>query len=338
MPSFDLTVTWAILLALAVFAYVVLDGFDLGIGMLFALFPGRRDRDVMMNSVAPVWDGNETWLVFGGGGLFAAFPLAYAVIMPAVYIPIIVMILALVFRGVAFEFRWRTERWRAVWDVAFIAGSALAAFMQGVTLGAIVQGITVDLDARAFGGGRWDWISPFSLLTGVSVMAGYALLGASWLVMKTQDALQDRARALSWRFGMATLFFIGCVSLATPFLRLGYFERWFAWPNIAFTAPVPLAVAVIAILMFRSVRDRDHEAKPFLLALALFGLTFAGLGISVWPNVVPPDLTIWDAAAPYASQVFMLIGAAIMLPLIVAYTGYAYWVFRGKVDPDAGYH
>jgi len=303
---------------------------------LFALFKKREDRDVMMNTVAPVWDGNETWLVLGGGGLFAAFPLAYAVIMPALYAPIIAMLLGLIFRGVAFEFRWRTERSKWVWDSAFIGGSAVAALAQGIALGAILQGINVD--GRAYGGGWWDWLSRFSLLCGLAVMVGYILLGATWLVMKTTGPLQEKARSLAWTFGLATLAFIGAVSLYTPFLETAYWERWFSWPNIAITAPIPLAVISIAVLMFKSLRMHNHEYRPFLLALALFFLCFVGLGVSMFPYIIPSSITIWQAAAPHKSQVFMLIGVSVLLPLIIAYTAYAYWIFRGKVDVDSGYH
>ncbi len=338
----DLTIIWALIIAFAVFAYVVLDGFDLGLGMLFVFFPDRRDRDVMMNSVAPVWDGNETWLVLGGGGLMAAFPLAYAIILPALYAPLIVMLLALIFRGVAFEFRWRTERGRWVWDLAFIGGSALATFAQGVALGGLLQGIVVDEASRAYAGGWWDWLSPFSLLTGVALMAGYTLLGATWLVMKTDGDLQIRAQRLSRVFGLMTVGFMVVVSLATPFLEIAYFQRWFEWPNIIFTAPVPLLVLVVTVLLFRSLNRLDdgggRDNHPFILAQVLFALGFVGLGISMWPYVIPTQITIWEAATVRSSQIFMLVGVVIMIPLILAYTAYAYWVFRGKVDPNEGYH
>ena len=336
--SFDLTVVWAFLIAFAVFVYVVLDGFDLGLGMLFAVEPKRRDRDVMMNSVAPVWDGNETWLILGGGGLFAAFPLAYALILPALYAPVIAMLLALIFRGVAFEFRWRTDRWRRVWDIAFILGSAMASFAQGVTLGALLQGITVDKAARSYAGGWWDWLTPFSITVGVAVMAGYGLLGATWLVMKTEGPLQERMRRRAWTLGLATLAFIGVVSLWTPFLQEGYYNRWFVGWRIGLAAGVGLAVLGVAIAMFRSLTLHHHEYRPFLQALALFGMCFVGLGIAMWPYVVPTEVTIWEAAAPRASQIFMLVGAGVLIPIILAYTAYAYWVFRGKIDPEAGYH
>ncbi|NHK28080.1 cytochrome d ubiquinol oxidase subunit II [Parvularcula flava] len=334
--SIALSIAWAALLVLAVFIYVVLDGFDLGIGILFGLVPERKNRDVMMNSVAPVWDGNETWLVLGGGGLFAAFPLAYAILMPALYAPVIAMLLALVFRGVAFEFRWRTERWLKWWDRAFIIGSTMAAFSQGVILGALLQGVAVD--GRAYGGGWWDWLSPFSFLTGIAVVAGYALLGATWLVMKTEGPLQEKARKLAWGFGVATVAFIVIVSLFTPWLEATYHERWLSTPGIFLAAPVPIAVAIITLAMFRSLTIHKHEYRPFILSLVLFALCFAGLGISMYPYIIPTEVTIFEAAAPFNSQIFMFVGAVILIPIILAYTALAYWVFRGKIDPEEGYH
>lgn len=336
--SFDLTVIWAFLIALAVLIYVILDGFDLGLGMLFAVERDRGDRDVIMNSVAPVWDGNETWLVLGGGGLLAAFPLAYALVLPALYMPIVAMLLALIFRGVAFEFRWRTERGRKAWDMAFIGGSAVASLCQGIALGGLLQGITIDKAARAYAGGWWDWLTPFSITVGIAVMVGYMLLGATWLVMKTSGNLQDRMRARAWPLGVATLAFIGLISLWTPFLQDGYYSRWFAGWNLLLAAGVGGTVMLIALLMFRSLTIHRHEYRPFVLALALFSVCFVGLGVSMFPYIVPTQVTIWEAAAPAISQKFMLIGAVILLPMILSYTAYAYWVFRGKVDPNAGYH
>jgi len=334
--SFDLTVIFAFIIAFAIFAYVVMDGFDLGVALLFPFFPERRDRDVMMNSVAPVWDGNETWLILGGGALFAAFPLAYAILMPAIYTPAIAMLLGLVFRGVAFEFRWRTERGRFLWDFAFFGGSLIAALAQGIALGTILQGVKVA--GRSYGGGWWDWVTPFTLLTGVAVVAGYGLLGATWLLMKTSGDLQDRSWRLSRIFTFATLFFIVAVSLATPFLEGEYWRRWFAWPGILLTAPVPIAVAATAFFLLRALANKRREVQPFLLSLALFFLSFLGLGVSIWPYVVPGRVTIWDAASPEKSQMFMLVGISILIPIILIYTAYAYWIFRGKVDPEAGYH
>ncbi len=332
--SLDLTFIWALIIAFAVFAYVVLDGFDLGIGILFPGFAVGDERDQAMNSIAPVWDGNETWLVMGGGGLLAAFPLAYAIILPATYPLIIAMLLGLVFRGVAFEFRWRDPRHRPLWDVAFAIGSTVAAFAQGVTLGALLQGIKVA--NQAYAGGWLDWLSPFSLLTGAALVTGYALLGATWLVWKTEGPIQQRARRLAFRLGIATLIAFGAVSAATPFLQYDYWRRWFAMPGLLFTAPVPVLVAITAAAFFWSLR-RGAERLPFLATLALFLLGFIGLGISMYPYVIPRQVTIWEAAAPAASQAFMLVGAVVILPLILAYTAWAYWVFRGKVGAH-GYH
>jgi cytochrome d ubiquinol oxidase subunit II len=332
---FDLSVVWAFIIAFAVFVYVVMDGFDLGLGLLFPLFPHKADRDVIMNSVAPVWDGNETWLVLGGGGLMAAFPLAYAVLMPALYTPIIAMLLGLVFRGVAFEFRWRTTRERNLWDIAFIGGSLLATLAQGIALGAILQGVHVN--GRHYGGGWWDWLTPFSLLTGIALVAGYGLLGATWLVMKTEGELRDRAYHLSWWLLFAMLGAMAVVSLATPFLDVEYARRWFAWPNILLTAPVPIAVAGVTFMLLRSLANKQ-DYRPFFLSLALFALSYAGLGISMWPYIVPRSITIWQAASPENSQIFMLVGVVGLVPIILAYTSWNYWVFRGKVRAGSGYH
>ncbi|WP_454633355.1 cytochrome d ubiquinol oxidase subunit II [Bradyrhizobium cenepequi] len=331
----DLAMVWAFIIAFAVFVYIVMDGFDLGLGILFPLFPKKADRDVIMNSVAPVWDGNETWLVLGGGGLMAAFPLAYAVLMPALYTPVIAMLVGLIFRGVAFEFRWRTQSERNRWDIAFFGGSLVAALAQGIALGAILQGVHVE--ARQYAGGWWDWLTPFSVLTGISLVVGYALLGATWLVMKTEGALRDKAYQLSWVLLFAMLGAIGAVSIATPFLSLQYTERWFTWPNIILTAPVPIAVTAVTVLLLRSLANK-YDYQPFFLTLVLFLLSYAGLGISMYPYIVPQSITIWEAASPPNSQIFMLVGVAILIPLILAYTGWAYWVFRGKVRPGSGYH
>jgi cytochrome d ubiquinol oxidase subunit II len=333
--SIDLATIWAFIIAFAVFVYIVMDGFDLGLGILFPLFPAKADRDVIMNSVAPVWDGNETWLVLGGGGMMAAFPLAYAVLMPALYTPVIAMLLGLVFRGVAFEFRWRTRRERNLWDIAFAGGSLVASLAQGVALGAILQGVHVE--GRHYAGGWWDWLTPFSIMTGVALVIGYALLGATWLVMKTEGELRERAYHLSWIFLIVMLGAIGAVSIVTPFLHVQYTQRWFAWPNIILAAPVPIAVAGVSALLLRSLAKK-YDYQPFLLSLILFALSYAGLGISMYPYIVPQSITIWQAASPQSSQLFMLFGVAVLIPLILGYTAWAYWVFRGKVNAASGFH
>ena len=334
MSPTELTVIWAMLISFAVAAYVVMDGFDLGIGILFPAFRVGPERDMAMNTIAPVWDGNETWLVLGGGGLMAAFPLAYAIILPALYAPLIAMLLGLVFRGVAFEFRWRDPGHRAIWDVAFCAGSVVATLAQGITLGALLQGITVE--GRAYAGGWWDWLTPFSLLTGISLLVGYALLGSGWLIWKTEGPLQAEARRFARWLVPAFIAAIGAVSLATPFLEGQYYQRWFVWPGLLVTLPMPLLTVGAGIFLWRAVNG-DHDAAPFGCTLLLFALALAGLGISLWPDVIPGRVSIWDAAAPPESQLFMLVGAGILIPIILIYTGWAYWVFRGKVGED-GYH
>ena len=332
-----LPLIWAGLLAFAILAYVVLDGFDLGVGILFLVEHDEDDRDVMMNTIAPVWDGNETWLVLGGGGLFAVFPLAYAVVMPALYAAIIGMLLALVLRGVAFEFRFktRTRFGRRLWNLAFTAGSLFAAICQGLALGGLVQGVHVA--NRAYAGGWWDWVTGFTILCGFAVAAGYALLGATWLIWRTDGALQARCRRHARALGVGVLSLIIVVSLWTPMLNPRFTARWFAWPEIALTSPVPILVALLAWMFWHGL-SRRHDATPFFAVLGWFVLCYVGLGISLFPYIVPPDLTIWQAAAPPASQGFLLVGAAVLVPIILAYTGYAYWVFRGKVRPGMHYH
>ncbi len=336
-PGIDLPLVWSALIAVAVVAYVLLDGFDLGVGILFAAEHEDQDRDVMVNSIAPVWDGNETWLILGGGGLFAVFPLAYSVIMSALYPTMIGMLLALVFRGVAFEFRFRaaTRRGRRLWDVAFFAGSAGAALCQGLTLGGLLQGIKVT--GRVYSGGWFDWLTSFTVLCGIAVVIGYALLGAVWLVWRTEGALQERARRQAAILGVATLSLIGVVSLWTPMLNPVFQQRWFSWPGIVLTSPVPVLLALLALGFWRGLKLK-HHVTPFLCVLGWFLLCFVGLGISIYPNIVPPSISIWDAAAPPESQAFLLVGAAVLIPVILIYNFYAYYVFRGKVTADAGYH
>jgi cytochrome d ubiquinol oxidase subunit II len=326
-----------VLIAVAVFAYVVLDGFDLGVGILFPAVHGRAERDVMVNSVAPVWDGNETWLVLGGGGLFAVFPLAYAILLPALYMPLTIMLLALVFRGVAFEmrFRARNDPERQRWDGAFMGGSYVAAFVQGVALGAFVQGIKVT--GRAYGGGWWDWLTPFSLMTGAALVAGYGLLGACWLIWKTEGDLQDRFRRLAARLAVVTLAFIGAVSLVMLFLSTPFRDRWLTLPAGFGAALVPLVLIGLAGLFFAALKQR-RDLAPFLYALGFFLLAYVGLGVSLWPMMVPASVTIQAAAAPPATQAFLLWGASVLLPVVLIYTGYVYWLFRGKVQLGVGYH
>ena len=333
--SYTLPLIWAGLLGVAVTLYVVLDGFDLGLGILFPITPDEQDRDVMMNTVAPFWDGNETWLVLGGGGLFVTFPLAYSIIMPAFYLPIIIMLLALVFRGVAFEFRWVAKPDHKLWDMAFAWGSIVATFMQGVILGGFVQGINVS--NNAFAGGPLDWISPFPIFTGLALLAGYALLACTWLLIKTEGDLADLSRE---RAKILLIFMVGAmaiVSLWTPMMSDRIAERWFSWPNILYLSAVPLLTAFTVLQCWRSLHN-GKELAPFLYAIAMFLLGFLGLAISTLPYMVPSVITIWQAAAPPSSQGFMLVGTLILLPAVLAYTVFTYWTFRGKVRPGEGYH
>jgi cytochrome d ubiquinol oxidase subunit II len=329
-----LPVIWAMLIGTAVALYVVLDGFDLGIGILFPTARSEDERSQMMASVAPFWDGNETWLVLGGGGLWVAFPQAYAVIMPALYLPVIVMLLALVFRGVAFEFR-TVSRSKTGWNIAFTAGSTIAAFCQGIILAGLIQGIRIE--NGAFAGGSFDWATPFALLCGLGVVAGYGLLGATWLVMKTEGAIAVRARAQAKALLVAVLAFMAAVSIWTPLAYPEIAARWFSTPNIFYLWPVPLLTALIAYAAWRALQT-GRDGAPFAAAIGLFLLGYLGLVISRYPYIVPPSLTVWDTAAVPASQIFMLIGTLVFLPLALGYTALVYWLFRGKVKPGEQYH
>jgi cytochrome d ubiquinol oxidase subunit II len=332
----DLPLIWAIIILFGVMMYVVMDGFDLGIGLLYPFFADRTERDVMMNTVAPVWDGNETWLVLGGAGLLAAFPLAYSVVLTAFYLPLIFMLLGLIFRGVAFEFRFKaSDARRHWWDKAFIGGSVVATFFQGVTLGGFISGIEVV--NRSYAGGALDWLTPFSLFTGLGLLAAYALLGCTWLIFKTAGDLQRRMVALARPLTLIMLAVIVIISLWTPYAHPEIARRWFTFPNILWFSPVPLLVVLTTGLLLRSLRG-EPNAGPFVLTLFLVFLGYSGLGISLFPYIIPPTISIWDAAAPPQSLGFTLVGALLIIPMILGYTAWSYYVFRGKVDASHGYH
>ncbi|HET9750637.1 MAG TPA: cytochrome d ubiquinol oxidase subunit II [Casimicrobiaceae bacterium] len=335
MEPLDLVPVWTVILAASVFMYVLLDGFDLGVGILFAFIRDDHERTLMMNSVAPIWDGNETWLIMGGMGMLAAFPLAFAIIIPAVYFPILLMLLGLIFRGVAFEFRLKKSSQQHWWDASFFGGSAIATFFQGVVLGMYVEGFTVS--GRVFSGTSFDWFGPFPLLTGVGLLFGYTLLGATWLVMKTEGRLQQHARNLALVALYGVLAFIAMVSVWTPLMHGEIAQRWFSTPNIFYLALVPIVTAIIAFVTWRALR-RDSDYVPFIGAMGLFVMCYLGLGISLFPYIVPYAVTLWDAAATPSTQMFLLIGTLFLLPIIFTYLGWSYYVFRGKVSAEVGYH
>lgn len=333
----DLSLIWFVIIVFATLMYIVMDGFDLGIGILFPAIQDADDRDVMVNSVAPVWDGNETWLVLGGAALFGAFPLAYAVIIDALTIPLTLMLIGLIFRGVAFEFRFKaTPAHRPFWDKAFIGGSVLATFTQGMVVGAMINGFTVS--GRAFAGGPFDWFTPFNLFCGLGLVVAYAFLGATWLVMKSENPLQGRMRQVSKRLLLALLGIMAVISIWTPLSQPAIADRWFSLPNLFFLLPVPVLVVVLGLWQWRSLTNPRSHHLPFVLTLGLIFLGFSGLGISIWPHIIPPSITLWQAAAPPQSQGFMLVGALFIIPIILVYTFWSYYVFRGKVQPGEGYH
>lgn len=334
----QLTLILAAVIVLGVLLYVILDGFDLGVGVLFPLMPDDDSRDLAIASIAPLWDGNETWLILGGAVLFGAFPLAYAVALPAFYVPIMLMLFALIFRGVAFEFRHKARDGRHWWDRAFAAGSTLAAFCQGLLLGGLLEGVTVTQGPLGpeFAGGTFDWLTAFSVVCGLGVVAGYALLGSAWLNMKTEGGLRQWSRRAGQVSLALSLVALATVSIYTPVQFPDIRERWFGGLHWLTLSPVPLASAVVAMSLYREFR-RGATYAPFGYAIMLFLLGYLGIGISLWPQVVRPDLSIWDAAAPVESQRFVLVALVFSLPMVLIYTAYAYWVFRGKVRPGEGY-
>jgi cytochrome d ubiquinol oxidase subunit II len=335
MNALNFVPVWTLILGAGIFFYVLLDGFDLGVGILYNFMPDTRSRNLVMNAIAPVWDGNETWLVLGGVALLAAFPLAFAILIPALYFPILVMLLGLVFRGVAFEFRFRDAEHKTFWDHGFFYGSLIATMAQGMMLGAFIQGFKVE--GRVFAGGALDFLTPFSVLTGIALVFGYALLGAGWLVLKTEDDIQARAR----RYGRVCLavvvIAIVVVSLWTPLASDAVFNRWFSWPNILILSPVPIATAVVAVATWRALSGAS-QFGGFVGAVGLFALSYIGMTISLFPMIVPHHFTLTQAASPPGTQAFLLVGTLFLLPVILFYSGWSYWVFRGKVRADVGYH
>jgi cytochrome d ubiquinol oxidase subunit II len=332
----DLPVIWALIIAFGLMMYVVMDGFDLGIGILFPFIRNRIDRDTMVHTIAPVWDGNETWLVLGGAALMGAFPLAYSVLLSALYVPLFFMLVGLILRGVAFEFRFKADEvHRPLWDKAFTSGSYLATFCQGVALGAFINGFS--LSGTAYIGGAFDWLTPFSLFTGVGLILAYALLGCTWLIMKTEGTLQCRFHSMTRPITLAVLAAIIVVSLWTPAEHPDVASRWFSFPNVILFSPVPILVAITTAAIQYAIK-KESQAAPFGLALFLLFLGYTGLAISLWPNIIPPAISIREAAAPPQSMGFTLVGALFVIPFILGYTAMSYYVFRGKVKAGESYH
>ncbi|WP_039458867.1 cytochrome d ubiquinol oxidase subunit II [Candidatus Jidaibacter acanthamoebae] len=333
--SIDLPLLWGGLIALSVLLYVCLDGFDLGIGILFPFAPSDKCRDKMMNSISPFWDGNETWLVLGGGGLLAAFPLAYSVLMPAIYMPLTIMLIALIFRGISFEFRFKASiKTRRVWDYCFHYGSLVATLMQGIILGVFVQGINV-VD-RKYAGGAWGWLNGFSITVGLAMVFGYALLGSTWVIMKTEEETQSWAKKCSLYVLIYVLGFMGIVSLWVPFLNNQIFDRWFSWPNMFYFSPLPIISVFVSFYLIKTITN-GKEVAPFLLSISLFILAYIGLAVSLWPWVVPYSISVWEAAAASESLSLISVGAAILLPVVLIYTAYSYYIFRGKTSHESLY-
>ncbi|MGM0450492.1 MAG: cytochrome d ubiquinol oxidase subunit II [Pseudomonadota bacterium] len=333
MEPFDLTLIWAAIIAFGVIMYVLMDGFDLGVGILFPLAPDEESRDLMMNSVAPVWDGNETWLVLGGAGLLAAFPMVYSIMLPALYIGVFLMLSGLIFRGIAFEFRFKANRSRYLWNIAFAGGSTVAALAQGIVVGKYIEGInTAD---GVFVGGPLDFLTPFTLLTGVGLVAGYALLGATWTIMKTEGHTQEWARRMARYLLLAVLAVFAVISIWTPFVDEFVYERWFAHLHLIWILPV---LALFCAWKIWQGIDQRQEGGPFVATMGLFIFTYLGLLVSKWPYVVPPNITLYDAASAWESQLFLLLGLLFVIPIVLTYTAWTYWVFRGKVRAGDGYH
>lgn len=335
----DLPLIWALIIGFAIFVYVILDGFDLGVGILFPFAPSDSCRDTMITSIAPFWDGNETWLILGGGGLFAAFPLVYSVAMPAFYMPVILMLLALIFRGVSFEFRFKaTGKMRNFWSYAFHFGSLIAALAQGFILGGFLEGVSVA--NNKFSGVPFGWLTPFSVFCGIALVFSYALLGSTWVIMKTHGKTHDWAQKVSTYVGMYVFLFAGIISLFAPFLNGYIFARWFTWENIVVIGWLPVLVISGFVYLYKVLHtyNESNDYKPFLVTIGLFTLLCLGFAFSIWPYILPYNITIWQGAAASRSQSLLLVGALLVVPIMLVYVAYSYYIFRGKTDIEGYRH
>ena len=335
----NITVVWTGVVVFALFMYVLLDGMDLGIGILFPYAKNKYFRDQMMNAIAPVWDGNETWLIMGGVALFCAFPVVYAAFLPSVYIPLILMLMGLILRGVAFEFRFKSKatQGRMLWNTAFSFGSLLATFCQGIILGSFIHG--TNIENGQFVGGPFDCFHGFSVIIALALIFTYGLLGACWLIRKTDGEIRE------WVTLQAKILFplmiVGLVfiSVWSPYSDEIIYNRWFTAPTLYYVAAIPILMAIVLFFLYRSLyTNPDVDRRPYQLMILMVILGFVGLGISFFPYALPKTLTIWEAASPLNTQVFALIGIVIMMPVVLCYTAYTYYVFRGKVTENMSHH
>jgi cytochrome d ubiquinol oxidase subunit II len=324
----SLIIIWSCLLALAILLSVVLDGFSLGVALLFPSAKEEKERDLLMDSIAPIWDANQTWLVFGGGALFVAFPMAYGILFSALYIPLLTFIFGLIFRGVAFEFRTNSDNKRA-WNYAFFLGSLVAVLAQGLTLGGILSGVRV-VSGR-FGGGSFDWLNLFSFAVGIALIAGYILLGSTYLIIKTTGVVQERAYRQAFWSALAVLGFQILITVWTPLHYPPALRNWLYPPRIYFIWIFPLIGLLAFYWLIKSLRDR-REILPFYCSVVFYLAGYLGLIASLYPYAIPPNVTFREAAAQPETLQFALWGAMIVLPLVLAYMIYSYAIFRGKVS------
>lgn len=329
-----LTIIWAGIIASIIMLYVLFDGFDIGVGILFPYVNVETDRDILQNTVTPVWDGNETWLVLGAVLLYAVFPIAYGLLLPMLYMPVSFMLAAIILRAVAFEYRLKINSNHVLWNLLFHIGSIVCAFMQGAILGTFIQGF----DAGDILHGNYvPWFTPFSIMTGLFVIAGYALLGATWLIIKTEGELQDLMYNISKKCLIILSLGIAIVSIWTPFHDDVIFDKWFTIPNILYLAPIPGLTFMSISFCWYNLQNRN-EVYPFFLAVAVFVMSYIGLCVSLYPYIIPHKVTFWDAAAPELTQHYMLIGLGVLMPFLLGYSFYSFRVFQHKVHVDEGHH
>ena len=330
----DLIIIWSCLLALAIILYVVLDGFGLGIALLFPTTRDEEERNILMDCIAPVWDANQTWLVFGGGALFVSFPMIYGILFSGLYIPLLTFVFGLIFRGVTFEFRANATR-KGPWNMAFFLGSLVAVVAQGLTLGGILSG--TEVAGGHFAGGPFDWVNPFSVTVSMALIAGYILLGSTYLIIKTTEAVQERAYAQAFRAAWIVLIFQILVTIWTPLHYHPALTNWLSPPRIYFIWAFPVMGLAAFYGLIHSLKAR-REILPFFSSVIFFFAGYLGLIASIYPYAVPPSITFQEAAAQQETLRFTLWGVMIVLPLVLAYTVYSYSVFRGKVRKEQYYH